>query len=128
MSQAAPTPPLDELLVEPELPLDPELPLEPELELEELELELVSGAAASGVVWSWLFGGSFTPASGAGSVDLVSSVVAPSSPASGEVAHAAMRATSDRLPRMMRVERRMAGTVEAELCMALGRLSRETLR
>ena len=97
-------------------------------------LEPVSGFAESVVVPASTgvvvvdFGGSFTLlSSGAGSADLVSSVVAPR-PSSGDVAQADMRASSDRAATGMRAKRRMAGTLAAELCRALGRRSRETLR
>ncbi|MDB4938575.1 MAG: hypothetical protein JWP87_5547 [Labilithrix sp.] len=122
-------------LVEPELLLvEPELLallVEPELLalLVEPELEPVSGAAESSAPASALatdFGGSFTLfSSGGGSADLVSSMAAPS-PSSGDVAHAERRARTERAPTAMRLERRMAGTVAAELCMLLGRPSRET--
>ena len=128
MSHAGPTPPELEPPLEPELPLDPELPLEPELPLDpELPLEPVSALAPLSSVTGALFvdGGSFGPV-GSGSAAFVSWMSAPS-PSSGEVAHAATRATSDRAP-AMRVERLMASTLAAELCMALACLSRETLR
>ncbi len=133
MSQDGPT--------APELPEELEL-LEEELELLELlddvplepldeVLEPVSGFAESAVPASTgvgvVFGGSFAlVSSGVGSTDLASSVVAPR-PSSGDVAHAEMRATSDRAATGMRAKRRMAGTLAAELCGALGRLSPETL-
>jgi hypothetical protein len=125
-------------------PTAPELPeeLDDELELLELEVPLepldddddpVSGLAESvavpasvGVVV--VLGGSFALLSaGAGSADFVSSVVAPR-PSSGDVAQAEMRATSDNAATGMRAKRRMAGTLAAELCGALGCLLRETLR
>jgi len=140
MSHAGPTPPLElelallalllleELLV-PELPLVPLVPLDPEL-LDPLVPELldplapelvpVSGVPLSASSAALVFGGSFAPGSGGGSADLVSSTAAPR-PSSGDVAHAEMRATSDNVPTAMRVERRMAGTVAAELYAALAR-------
>lgn len=142
----APELPLDELLdeelVEPLVPLDPldpELPEDPEVPLDPLELVLepVSGVVAesaaavvplSGVLAG--FAGSvvvFAPASGVGSTDFVSSTVLPR-PSSGEVAHAEARATSDSAATAMRVERRMAGTLAAELCTLRGGRSNETLR
>jgi hypothetical protein len=126
-------------------PTAPELPDELELlELLELEVPLepleddvepVSGFAASAAVpvpastgVGVDFGGSFVLLSaGVGSADFVSSVVAPR-PSSGDVAQAEMRATSDRTATGMRAKRRMAGTLAADLCGALGCLSRETLR
>lgn len=128
--------PLDELLDE-ELvePLEPELPDDPEVPLE-LELEPVSGVVAESAAVVPLsevlagFAGSvvvFAPASGVGSADFVSSTVLPR-PSSGEVAHAEARATSDSAATAMRVERRMAGTLAAELCTLLGARSNETLR
>ena len=141
MSHARPAPPLELLLLELLLelllllvPLEPLEPLEPLVPLEPLEPLLVpvsaafaeSGAPLSGA--GSLFAGSFAPGgSGVGCADFVSSVVAPR-PSSGEVAHAEMRATSDRPDATMRVELRMAGTVAAELCGPLGRLGGETLR
>ena len=134
-SQAGPTAP--ELPEELELLDDELLELLDDVPLDPLDdddvLEPVSGfaesavpASAGGVVV--VFGGSLTlVSSGAGSADLVSSVVAPR-PSSGDVAHAEMRASSDRAATGMRAKRRMAGTLAAELCRALGRLSRETLR
>jgi hypothetical protein len=153
---AGPTPPLLEppelvepelelvepelLLVEPELELvEPELELvEPELELElvepelllvEPELDPVSGVAESAVPASsvaTVFGGSFALLfSGGGSADLLSCTVSPRSSV-GEVAHAEIRARTERAPTAMRLERRMAGTVAAELCVLLGRLTCET--
>lgn len=120
-------------LVEPLEPELPELPDEPELEL---ELEPVSGVvaeSASVVPLSsvpGVFAGSvvvLAPASGVGSTDFVSSTVLPR-PSSGEVAHAEARATSDRAATAMRVERRMAGTLAAELCSLPGAHGSETLR
>lgn len=117
----------DELeLLDEELLDDPLEPLEP---LDDV-LEPVSGFAESATpastgVGSDL-GGSFVLLSGVGSAAFVSSVVAPS-PSSGEVAHADMRATSDNATTGMRVKRRMAGTVAAELCGLLGRTAKETL-
>lgn len=135
MSHEGPTPP--ELLDDVELPDEPEVPEEPELPdvpLEPLDevVEPVSGFAESVVPASTGvgadLGGSFVLlSSGAGLADFVSSVVAPS-PSSGDVAHAEMRATSDRAATGMRAKRRMAGTLAAELYCALGRLSTETLR
>lgn len=134
-SQAGPTAP--ELPEELELLDDELLELLDDVPLDPLDdddvLEPVSGfaesavpASAGGVVV--VFGGSLTlVSSGAGSADLVSSVVAPR-PSSGDVAHAEMRASSDRAATGMRAKRRMAGTLAAELCRALGRLSSETLR
>ena len=130
-SQAGPTAPelpeelevLDELEL---LELLDDVPLEP-LDDDDV-LEPVSGFAESAVLASGggvvvVFGGSLTlVSSGAGSADLVSSVVAPR-PSSGDVAHAEMRASSDRAATGMRAKRRMAGTLAAELCRALGRLS-----
>lgn len=133
-SQAGPTAPElpDELLLE-ELELlellDDDVPLDP---LDDV-LEPVSGFEESAAVPASTafvcdFGGSFTlVSSGGGSADLVSSVVAPR-PSSGDVAQAEMRASSDRAATGMRAKRRMAGTLAAELCRQLGRLSRETLR
>ena len=125
MSHAGPTAPelpeelelLDELeLLELDVPLDP---------LDDV-LEPVSGFAESATpastgVGSDL-GGSFVLLSGVGSADFVSSVVAPS-PSSGDVAHADMRATSDRATTGMRAKRRMAGTLAAEVCGVLEPLS-----
>ena len=134
-SQAGPTAP--ELPEELELLDDELLELLDDVPLDPLDdddvLEPVSGfaesavpASAGGVVV--VFGGSLTlVSSGAGSADLVSSVVAPR-PSSGDVAHAEMRASSERAATGMRAKRRMAGTLAAELCRALGRLSSETLR
>ncbi len=132
-SQAGPTAPElpEELELLDDVPLDPldDVPLDP---LDDV-LEPVSGFAESAVPASAVafvvdFGGSFTLVSpGAGSADLVSSVVAPR-PSSGDVAHAEMRARRDRAATGMRAKRRMAGTLAAELCRALGRRSRETLR
>ena len=143
MSQFAPVLPL--LLDVPEEPLEPEepeeLPLEPEDPLEPLEPEdplepldvPVSGLALSVVPASTgaslVFGGSLDvlPASGSGSSDFWSCTSAPS-PSSGEVAHAEIRATTDRTPTAMRLERRMAGTVAAELYLPPVRHDSETLR
>lgn len=121
--------PLDPL--EPELPDDPEVPLDPlELVLEPVSGVVAESAAASlsGVLAG--FAGSvvvFAPASGVGSTDFVSSTVLPR-PSSGDVAHAEARATSDSAATAMRVERRMAGTLAAELCTLLGAHANETLR
>jgi hypothetical protein len=132
--QAGPTPPL---LVEPELLallVDPEelaLLVEPELLalLVEPELEPVSGVAESSAPASadaTVFGGSFTLfSSGGGSADFVSSTVAPRS-SWGDVAHAEIRARTESAPTAMRLERRMPGTVAAELCGLLERPPRET--
>ena len=131
-SHAGPTPP--ELLDDVELPDEPELPELPELPdvpLDE-EVEPASGFAESAVVPAStaevvLFGGSFVlVSSGVGSADLVSSLVVPR-PSSGDVAHAEMRATSDKAATGMRAKRRMAGTLAAELCRTLACLHRETL-
>jgi hypothetical protein len=139
----APELPLDELLDDeleelvvplvPELPEDPELPLDPlELVLEPVSAVVAESAAVplsgSGVLAG--FAGSvvvFAPASGVGSTDFVSWTVLPR-PSSGEVAHADARATSDSAATAMRVERRMAGTLAAELCTLLGAHANETLR
>lgn len=140
--QAGPTPPellvpeLPPLLV-PELPLVPlvpELPellvLVPELPLEDVD-EPESGFAESATPLSTgvsvvVFCGSFAP-TGSGSAGFTSSTASPS-PSSGEVAHAEMRATSDRVATAMRLERRMAGTVAAEVYPMRGPRSPETLR
>ena len=134
--------PLEELLldelVEPLDPLEPELPDDPELPLDPLELELepVSGVVAESAAVVPLssvpgvLAGSvvvLAPASGVGSTDFVSSTVLPS-PSSGEVAHAEARATSDSAATAMRVERRMAGTLAAELCTLPDAHESETLR
>jgi hypothetical protein len=120
VSHAAPPPPL-------ELPLDELLlddELAPELPLDELLLDEdapVSGFAASATLASVPLsvaeeGGSFAPlASGAA---VVAATSAPR-PSSGDVAQAdaaEMRATRDRAATQVRVERRMAGTLAAELC------------
>jgi hypothetical protein len=136
MSHEAPTPPelLDDVEL-PDEPDEPELPEEPDVPDVPLDDEVapVSGFAASAVPASVVgvvvvdFGGSFVLLSGVGSADFVSSVVAPS-PSSGDVAHAEMRATSDRAATGMRAKRRMAGTLAAEVYGALGCLLRETLR
>ncbi len=129
MSQAGPT--------EPELPELEELEeLEVPLEPPEDELVPVSGFAESGVPASTgagagvesCLGGSFAlVSSGFGSADFVSCVASPS-PSSGDVAHAEMRARSDNAATGMRAKRRMTGTLAAEVCRVLGRLSTETLR
>lgn len=129
--QEGPTPP--ELLV-PELPellelleLVPESPLVP---LEEVD-EPVSGFAESATPLSTgasvvVFWGSFAP-TGSGSAAFTSSTESPS-PSSGDVAHAEMRATSDRVTTAMRLERRMAGTLAAKVYPMRARRSLETLR
>jgi hypothetical protein len=138
MSHAGPAaPPLEdvELPEEPEEPDEPELPEEPEVPEEPLDEpdEPVSGVDESGVVEPAsgvlvVFGGSFALLSaGVGSADFVSCTSAPS-PSSGDVAHADMRATSDKATAGMRAMRSMAGTLAAELCTALACLARETLR
>jgi hypothetical protein len=134
-SQAGPTPPellleeeLDELLEDvPELPLD-DVPLEPELDVVDPVsgfAESIRAPASTGALS--VFGGSFVLVSGVGSADFVSCTSAPS-PSSGDVAHAEMRATSDRTATGMRAKRRMGATLAAELYCALGRLAKETLR
>jgi hypothetical protein len=133
VSHAGPTEPElppDELLLDDELlvlPLEPELPDDPEEPLEPLELvvEPVSGIVdesatvvpLSSSVPGVLVGSVvvFAPASGVGSADFVSWTALPTSSA-GEVAHAEARATSDNAATAMRLERRMAGTLAAELC------------
>lgn len=143
MSHAGPTEPEllppEELLLEAlleELLLD--VPDEPELlvPLEPLELAPVSGAVAAstaGVPLSSLLGvfvGSvvvFGPASGVGSAALVSWTELPTSSV-GEVAHAEARATSDSAATAMRVERRMAATLAADLCTPPEAQPNETLR
>jgi hypothetical protein len=124
-SQAAPVPPLELELVEPELlDVEPELELvepellevEPELLDVEPELELVEllvplSVPASEVVDGAEGGGSFTLGC-SGSADFVSAVRFPRS-SSGAVAHAAMRATSDRPATEMRVDRSMASNLAA---------------
>jgi len=138
MSHEGPTPPelLDEVELpeEPDEPELPELPEDPDVPLAPLDevVEPVSGLAESVVpastgVGSDLGGSFVLLSSGVGSADFVSSVVAPR-PSSGDVAHAEMRATSDRAATGMRAKRRMAGTLAAELCMALACLHGETLR
>ena len=129
---------LDDELVEPLVPLEPELlPDEPELLVPlEPELEPVSGAVAESAAGAPLsslpgvFVGSvvvLAPASGVGSADLVSWTELPKSSV-GEVAHAEARATSDSAATAMRVERRMAGTLAAELCTLPEAQHNETLR
>jgi hypothetical protein len=151
VSHAGPTEPelpleellLDELLVLPLEPLEPELPDEPDeplvpLEPLELVLEPVSGvvdASAALVPLSssvlGVFVGSvvvLAPASsGAGSADFVSWTALPTSSV-GDVAHAEPRATSDSAATAMRLERRMAGTLAAELCTLPQAQPNETLR
>jgi hypothetical protein len=137
-SHEAPVPP--ELLDDVELPDEPDDPDEPDVPEEpdvpdvpdDDVVEPVSGFAESAVPASVaevvVLGGSFVLLSGGvGSADFVSSVVAPW-PSSGDVAHAEMRATSDRAATGMRAKRRMAGTLAAELCGALACLHGETLR
>ena len=143
VSHAGPTEPelppeellLDELLEELllDVPDDPELlvPLEP------LELAPVSGVVAAsttaGVPLSsvpGVFVGSvvvLAPASGVGSAAFVSWTELPTSSV-GEVAHAEARATSDSAATAMRVERRMAGTLAADLCTLPEAQPNETLR
>lgn len=148
MSHAGPTAPelpLEELLLEllddvvPLEPLEPELPDDPEVPLEPLELEVepVSGAVAASAAeaplsWSVLgcFVGSvvvFAPASGAGSALFVSCTALPTS-STGDVAHAEARARTDSAATAMRLERRMAGTLAAELCTLPEARPNETLR
>ena len=124
MSQAGPTAPL-----EPDVPLEPDEPLEPELpdvplepdeplvpELPEVPLEPEVPLVPDEPLVPER-GGSLAPASGDGSlVAFVDSVVALPRSSAGDVAHAEMRATSDKVPTAMRLEQRMAGTVAAELC------------
>lgn len=136
----APAPPL--LLLEelvPELPLLPELPLEPlePLDPELLVLEPASGFDESGfdesvvplsTVESVVFGGSFAPGSLSGTVGCWSACRSAPSPSSGDVAHAEIRATSERTPVAMRLERRMEGTLAAELYLLPVPHAGETLR
>jgi len=151
VSHAGPTVPelpLDELLEllldeVPLEPLDPELPDEPDdpdvpLEPLELDVEPVSGAvdesatiapASSSVVGCFV--GSvvvLAPASaGAGSALFVSCTALPMSSV-GEVAHAEARAKTESAATAMRLERRMAGTLAAELCTLPDTQRNETLR
>jgi len=147
VSHAGPTErelPLDELLlldVEPLEPLEPELPELPddELPLEPLELDVPVSAAvdesaapvplSSSVVG--VFVGSvvvLAPASaGAGSALFVSCTVLPRSSV-GDVAHAVARAMTESAATAMRLERRMAGTLAAELCTLPQAQPNETLR
>ncbi|MEA2748866.1 MAG: hypothetical protein QOI41_3009 [Myxococcales bacterium] len=126
---------LDELLVPLEPLLDaPLVPLEP-LELVDEPVSGVVAASVAGAPASSLavvFGGSVVvllPASGAGSAaDFVSSTVLPRV-STGDVAQADARATSDdNAATAMRVERRMAGTLAAELCTLPRAQPNETLR
>ena len=149
VSQAGPTAPelpLDELLlelllddVEPLDPLEPLVPELPDVPLEPLELvvEPVSGAVAESaavVPLSWSVLGCLVgsvvvlaPASGAGSALFVSCTALPISSV-GDVAHAEASARTDSAATAMRVERRMAGTLAAELCMLSQAQRDETLR
>lgn len=150
VSHAGPTEPelpleelllLDELLVLPLVPLEPELPEEPDEPLvpdepDELLVDPVSGFVAESAAAAPLssvpdvFAGSvvvFGPASGVGSADLVSWTESPTSSV-GDVAHAEARATSDSAATAMRVERRMAVTLAAELCTLRHAQPNETLR
>jgi hypothetical protein len=143
VSHAGPTEPelpLEELLLDElleELLLD-EVPDEPELlvPLEPLELAPVSGVVAASTTGAPLssvpgvFVGSvvvLAPASGVGSAAFVSCTELPTSSV-GEVAHAEARATSDSAATAMRVERRMAGTLAADLCTLPQAQPNETLR
>ncbi len=149
VSHAGPTaPPLDELLLDellepleplvPLEPLEPELPDVPEVPLEPLELvvEPVSGVVAESAAGAPLssvpgvfVGSGFvaTPASGAGSVDLVSWTALPISSA-GDVAHADASARTESAATANNEVRRMAGTLPAELCSLLPAHLNETLR
>lgn len=111
-----------------------------ELLLEELDVP-VSGVVAASVAASLagaplssvtvVFAGSVVvllPASaGAGSALLVSSTALPTV-STGDVAHAEARARTDSAATAMRLERRMAGTLAAELCTLPARHTNETLR
>ena len=145
MSHAGPTEPelppedddddellLDELLV----PLDPLLdellvPLDPLLDapVSGFVAASVAGAPLSSV--TVVFAGSVVvllPASvGAGSAVFVSSTALPTE-STGDVAHAEARAKTDSAATAMRLERRMAGTLAAELCTVPWRHTNETLR
>ena len=145
MSHAGPTEPelppeddddellLDELLV----PLDPLLdellvPLDPPLldaPVSGFVAASVAGAPLSSV--TVVFAGSVVvllPASvGAGSAVFVSSTALPTE-STGDVAHAEARAKTDSAATAMRLERRMAGTLAAELCTLPERHTNETLR
>ena len=148
VSHAGPTEPelpLDELLllvVEPLEPLEPELPELPddELPLEPLELDVVPVSAAvdesaapvplSSSVVGFLVGSVvvLAPASaGAGSALFVSCTALPTSSV-GDVAHAVARAMTESAATAMRLERRMAGTLAAELCTLPQAQPNETLR
>ena len=119
---------LDELLV----PLDPLLvPLDPLLDapVSGFVAASVAGAPLSSVTVA--FAGSVVvllPASaGAGSAVFVSSTALPTE-STGDVAHAEARAKTDSAATAMRLERRMAGTLAAELCTLPERHTNETLR
>ena len=134
MSHAGPTEPelppeddddellLDELLV----PLDPPLLDAP---VSGFVAASVAGAPLSSV--TVVFAGSVVvllPASvGAGSAVFVSSTALPTE-STGDVAHAEARAKTDSAATAMRLERRMAGTLAAELCTLPERHTNETLR
>lgn len=119
---------LDELLV----PLDPLLvPLDPLLDapVSGFVAASVAGAPLSSVTAA--FAGSVVvllPASaGAGSAVFVSSTALPTE-STGDVAHAEARAKTDSAATAMRLERRMARTLAAELCTSPERHTNETLR
>ena len=119
---------LDELLV----PLDPLLvPLDPlhDAPVSGFVAASVAGAPLSSVTVA--FAGSVVvllPASaGAGSAAFVSSTALPTE-STGDVAHAEARAKTDSAATAMRLERRMAGTLAAELCTLPERHTNETLR
>ena len=113
--------PLEPLLV----PEEPELvPEEPELVPDEPLLVPVSAPESMPL----FAGGSFVLfVSGNGSAAFCSCTLPPRS-SSGDVAHAVMRAKRDSASEAVRVERRMAGTLTAQLSARPLRLSWETLR
>jgi hypothetical protein len=123
---------LDELLV----PLEPLLdellvPLEPLLDapVSGVVAASVAGAPLSSV--TVVFGGSVVvllPASAGGTSALFVSSTALPTASTGDVAHAEARAKTDRAATAMRLERRMAGTLAAELCTLPCRHTNETLR
>ncbi len=150
MSHAGPTAPelpLDELLldVEPLEPLEPELPELPELPDDELPLDplelddapvsvavdaSVPPVPPSSSVVGVLVGSVvvLAPASaGAGSALFVSCTALPTSSV-GDVAHAVARAMTESAATAMRLKRRMAGTLAAELCTLPQAQPNETLR
>jgi hypothetical protein len=126
----------DELLLEELLvPLEPLLdellvPLEPlDVPVSGVVAASVTGVPLSSV--TVVFAGSVVvllPASaGVGSAVFVSSTALPTV-STGDVAHAEARARTDRAATAMRLERRMAGTLAAELCTLPCRHTNETLR